>query len=85
MDTSNDTSVTKFLNQATNDVTVTKFLDPAQDDIAVTKYLNQAANDTTVTKFLNQQDKLDFSGKGKFSFDSGNEAQASEPTLAQFL
>ena len=39
MDTSNDTSVTKFLDSAANDTSVTKFM--------------SATNDTSITKFLN--------------------------------
>ena len=53
-----------------NDITVTKFLDQAADDIAVTKYLQDMLMqaqleeedgvamymDTTVTKFLDQQE-----------------------------
>ena len=55
-----DISVTKLLNTS-NDITVTKFLEQAQDDIAITKYLadmlvDEVKNDISVTNFLNAQD-----------------------------
>ena len=61
-------AITKYMNTS-NDTTVTKFLQQAEDDIAVTKYLvdlllenalGSASGvdqylDTTVTKFMDQQ------------------------------
>ena len=40
MATSNDITVTKFLDQKSNDVTVTKFLDQRSNDVTVTKFLD---------------------------------------------
>lgn len=39
--TSNDVTVTKFLDQRSNDVTVTKFLNGDNGDISVTKFMEQ--------------------------------------------
>ena len=66
MNTSNDTTVTKFLQQAEDDIAVTKYLHEMlmqaqleeQDGIAkymdttVTKFMDQQPDDIAITKFL---------------------------------
>jgi hypothetical protein len=56
MNTSNDTTVTKFLQQAEDDIAVTKYL----VDLLLENALGSASGvdqylDTTVTKFMDQQ------------------------------
>ena len=56
MNTSNDTTVTKFLQQAEDDIAVTKYLvdllleNALESDSGANQYL-----DSTVTKFMDQQ------------------------------
>ena len=57
MHTSNDVTVTKFLEKIHSNLDNAKFLAQSNGDMAVSKYLQQAMDDIAVTKYL---EKLHF-------------------------